>query len=106
MQQKGIDLLLGWEVAYFIPPLQSVCIKVIYRQPPNFLKETLAYVITRQTSPSHLIRLKKWGKKSETMKVFFVLFFNGNICCKKPGDTFPFSDVLVPLWVKYFLFEC
>lgn len=60
MQQKGIDLLPGWEVAYFNPPLQSVGIKVIYRHLAcNFLKETLAYVITRQTSPSHLIHLKK-----------------------------------------------
>lgn len=38
-------------------------------------------------------------------KFFLFCFFNGNICCKKPGDTFPFSDMLVPLWVKYFLFN-
>lgn len=75
MQQKGIDLLLGWEVAYFIPPLQSVGIKVIYRQPPNFLKETLAYVITRQTSPSHLIRLKKKVEKKVKLWKFFLFCF-------------------------------
>lgn len=54
--KKGIDLVPGWEVAYFIPPLQGIGMKEIYRQPA---RETLAYVITCQTSPSHVMHLKK-----------------------------------------------
>lgn len=77
MQQKGIDLLPGWEVAYFIPPLQSVGIKVIYRQlackfperNPGQRHNTSDFTFSSDTLK------KESGEKKWNYESFFVLFF-------------------------------
>lgn len=82
MQQKGIDLVPGWEVAHFIPPFQSIGIKEIYRKPANFRGATLAKVITLQTSPSHLIHFlkkKEKGKWIENSLVFLCFLVQSTI---------------------------
>lgn len=75
MHQKAIDLVPGWEVAYFIPPLQSVGFKEIFRQPANLQRETLADIITIRLHPliSCISKLKnKWIENSLVFLCFLV----------------------------------
>lgn len=73
MQQKAIDLVMGWEVAYFIPPLHSICSQVINRQPANFLRGRPANLLDF-TFSSDTLSKKKHTQSKSVLKTVFLSF--------------------------------